>query len=136
MSACPEFLRPSTWAAMNDAERAAISALIIEAASAVPQLEVAHAQVEQYRSLSRKLADQAKALLEQMRRMHASATPPSVVGRMERLADDLAATASGAERREGSVEPGVAAYTPPVADDDDDDELRRPTLVGAMRPRK
>ncbi len=130
----PSFLREGTWRLMNEPEQAGLLALVAEVDAANARATEAHASVEKYRGLSRKLAEQAKVLLEQVRRTEAQGTPPSVVGRMERLADDLEATARGAERRE-AIAPGELSYTPPFPKDDDDDELRVPTLVSAVRKR-
>jgi len=119
----PEWLREGIWKQLSDTERESIFALVVGEREAVARLEKAQADVATHRRLARKFADQARSLLESVReKADSHGSPPSVVRRVEQLADDLASTADSAAPRTSvpdlsspdRADRAVAAYTPPV----------------------
>jgi hypothetical protein len=144
MSRRPAFLRESMWRLLEESERAAIHDVVVQSREASARLVKAQEDVATHRRLARKFADQARSLLETMReRPDSHGSPPSVVRRVEALADDLAATAGSAQPRTmkpvispDPPSPRVAAYSPPVEQPVEgpaamDDEERDATQVGA-----
>lgn len=124
MSRRPEWLRESIWKQLTDGERDGIFALVVGEREALARLEKAQADVATHRRLARKFADQARSLLESVRdKADSHGSPPSVVRRVEQLADELASTADSAAPRTAlpdvsspdGADRAVAAYTPPVS---------------------
>lgn len=115
---CPEFLRESVWRTMSEGERQGIVDLLVVADTHAERLAKALEDVERHRRLARGFAEQAKTLLESVRRASAvdsHGSPPSVVRRVERLHEDLEATARSAGARVAAPDrEGELVYTPPV----------------------